>query len=107
MEIKVTDADFKEEVLGSGIPVLVDFWAEWCMPCKMVAPVVSEIAKDYEGKLKVCKVNVDEAPKTASEYNIMTIPTLSLFKKGKVVDTIVGLVPKEKLISMISPHLNS
>lgn len=107
MEVNVTDADFKKEVLESDIPVLVDFWAEWCAPCKMVAPVVAEIAKDYEGKLKVCKVSVDEAQKSASEYGVMSIPTLILFKGGEVADTIVGLVPKAKLAAMIDPHLGS
>jgi thioredoxin 1 len=94
MEVTVTDENFKKEVLDEKLPVLVDFWADWCMPCKMIAPVVEEIAKEYAGKLKVCKINVDDSPKTATEYGIMSIPTLAIFKEGKVVDKIVGVVPK-------------
>ena len=105
MEIKVNDSNFKHEVLESDVPVLVDFWAEWCAPCHMVAPTVEEIAKEYEGKLKVCKVNVDDAPQTASRYSIMSIPTLAIFKKGEVVDTIVGVVPKGEFESAIKPHI--
>ncbi|MBL7081751.1 MAG: thioredoxin [Candidatus Omnitrophica bacterium] len=96
-ELKITDENFKQEVLNSSIPVLVDFWAPWCMPCFMVAPVVEEIAKEYEGILKVCKVNVDQAPGTAQEYRIMGIPTLGIFKAGNIVDTIVGAVPKSEI----------
>jgi thioredoxin 1 len=91
--------------LNADVPVLVDFWAEWCMPCRMVAPAVEAIAKRYKGKLKVCKVNVDEAPKTSSEYNIMSIPTLAIFKSGKVVDTIVGVVPESELASKINSNM--
>ena len=105
MEIKVNDSNFKHEVLESDVPVLVDFWAEWCAPCHMVAPTVEEIAKEYEGKLKVCKVNVDDAPQTASRYSIMSIPTLAIFKKGEVVDTIVGVVPKGEFEAAIKPHI--
>ncbi len=105
MEIKVDDANFKKEVLESNIPVLVDFWAEWCGPCKMVAPVIEEIAKEYQGKLKVCKLDVDEGQTTASEYGIMSIPTLAIFKKGKIVETIVGALPKEELEPKIKPHI--
>ncbi|MCF7908570.1 MAG: thioredoxin [Candidatus Omnitrophica bacterium] len=103
MEAKVNDSNFKREVLESGLPVLVDFWAPWCGPCLMVAPVVEEIAKDYQGKLKVCKLNVDEAPKTASEYGIMSIPTLVIFKAGKVVDKGVGALSKAELETLIKP----
>jgi len=105
MEIKVNDANFKQEALDSNIPVLVDFWAPWCMPCNMVAPVVEEIAKEYQGKLKVCKVNVDEAPDTASRYEIMSIPTLAILKNGKMVDKILGAVPKAELEAMFKPHI--
>jgi len=105
MEIKVNDENFKQEVLESDIPVLVDFWADWCMPCRMVAPVVEEIAKEYKGKLKVCKLNVDEARNTASNYGIMSIPTLAIFKNGKVADKIVGALPKTELEKAIKPHL--
>ena len=105
MEIKVNDANFKQEVLESDIPVLVDFWAEWCAPCHMVAPAVKEIAKEYDGKLKVCKVNVDEAPGTSSEYGIMSIPTLAIFKDGVVADKVIGVVPKTELVSKITPYI--
>ena len=105
MEIKVNDENFKKEVLESDIPALVDFWAEWCMPCRMVAPVVEEIAREYQGKLKVCKLNVDEARNTASNYGIMSIPTLAIFKNGKVADKIVGALPKTELEKAIKPYL--
>jgi len=105
MEVKTTDSNFKQDVLESDIPVLVDFWAEWCGPCYMVAPAVEAIAKEYKGRLKVCKLNVDEAPQTSSEYGIMSIPTLAIFKNGEVVDKIIGVVPKEELVAKINPHL--
>ena len=105
MEIKITDTNFEQEVLKSDIPVLVDFWAVWCAPCLMVAPVVKEIAKEYRDKLKVCKLNVDEAPNTASRYGIMSIPTLAVFKDGEVVDKVVGVLPKSELESTIKQHI--
>lgn len=105
MEVKVNDKNFKQEVLESDLSVLVDFWAEWCGPCQMVAPTVEAIAKKYKGKLKVCKVNVDEAPNTSSEYGIMSIPTLAIFKSGKVVDKIVGVVPESELASKVDFHI--
>jgi len=105
MEIRVNDENFKQEVLESDIPTLVDFWADWCMPCRMVAPVVEEIAREYQGKLKVCKLNVDEARNTASNYGIMSIPTLAIFKNGKVADKIVGALPKTELEKAIKPYL--
>lgn len=105
MEISVNDKNFKEEVLKSELPCLVDFWAKWCMPCLMVAPVVEEIAREYYGKLKVCKVNVDEAPNTASSYGIMSIPTLAIFKNGEAVDKILGALPKAELEATIKPHI--
>lgn len=105
MEIEIKDDTFKKEVLEAELPVLVDFWAPWCGPCQMVAPVIAEIAKDYEGKLKVCKLNVDDAPDTASEYGVMSIPTLAVFKKGELVDKLVGAVPKAALIEKITPHI--
>ncbi|MBU1061538.1 MAG: thioredoxin [Candidatus Omnitrophica bacterium] len=105
MEIRVNDENFKKEVLESKLPVLVDFWAEWCMPCRMVAPVVEEIAKEYQGKLKVCKLNVDEARNTASDYGIMSIPTMAIFKNGKVINKIVGALPKAELEKAVKPHL--
>ena len=105
MEIQLNDASFEEEVLKSELPVLVDFWAPWCGPCVMVAPVVEEIAKEYAGKLKVCRLNVDEGQMTASKYRIRGIPTLAIFKDGKTVDTVVGAVPKTQLEEKLKPHI--
>ncbi len=105
MGINVNDKNFKQEVLESSIPVLVDFWAEWCGPCQMVGPIVEEIAKEYQGKLKVCKINVDEAPDTASQYGVMSIPTLAVFKSGKVAKKTVGALPKPELEKMIKPYV--
>jgi thioredoxin 1 len=96
-----TDANFESEVIKSDKPCLVDFWAEWCGPCRMVGPVVDEIAKDYEGRLKVGKVNVDQNTQTASKYGIMSIPSLLFFKQGKVVDQIVGAVPKKNMVEKV------
>ncbi|HCJ10669.1 MAG TPA: thioredoxin [Clostridiales bacterium] len=95
--LTVTDDSFDREVLESDIPVLVDFWAPWCGPCRMIAPVVEELAKDYEGRLSVAKVNVDENPATAQRYQVMGIPTLILFKNGQAVERFVGYMPKEDL----------
>jgi len=94
-EVIVTDQNFKKEVLEAEIPVFVDFWAPWCGPCQMIGPVISEIAKELEGKVKVCKLNVDENSKIAGEYGIMSIPTMKLFKNGKIVEELVGMQPKE------------
>lgn len=102
---EVTDQNFEEEVLKSGTPVLVDFWAPWCGPCRLVSPVVEEIAKDFEGKLKVVKLNTDDNPQTAVNYHISGIPSLLLFKEGQVADQIVGAVPKARLSGMISQHV--
>jgi len=106
MEVEINDDNFEQEVLKANLPVLVDFWAEWCMPCKVVAPVVGEIAKDYEGKLKVCKLNVDQGPNTAGKYGIMSIPTLAIFKEGQLVDSVVGALPKETIVERIEPHIS-
>jgi thioredoxin 1 len=103
--IEVTDATFEAEVLKADLPVLVDFWAAWCGPCKMIAPIVEELAKDYVGKLKVCKLNVDENNQTAAQFGIMSIPTLMLFKGGKPVERLIGYMPKAKLVEKLSPHL--
>jgi len=92
--IEVNEANFKQEVLDSPIPVLVDFWAEWCVPCKMVEPLVEEIAEEKAGKLKVVRINVDDNQSIAIQYGIMSIPTLMIFSNGKLVDQIVGAVPK-------------
>ncbi len=103
--IEVTDSSFDNEVVQSASPVLVDFWAEWCGPCKMIAPVVEEIAKDYDGKLKVAKVDVDSNPQSAGKFGVRSIPTLLLFKDGQVVDQIIGAVPKRHLIEKIEKHV--
>jgi thioredoxin 1 len=102
---QVTDASFKEEVLESDIPVLVDFWAPWCGPCRMVAPVVDEISEQYAGQVKVVKVNTDENPSVASQYGIRSIPTLMIFKGGQRVDMVVGAVPKTTLATTLEKYL--
>ena len=100
-EITLTNANFENEVLNSDIPVLVDFWATWCGPCKMIAPIVAEIAEEYEGKIKVGKVNVDEENSLAMQYRVASIPTILLFKNGQVVNTSVGFLPKQQLIDRL------
>lgn len=104
---KVTDRDFSEKVLQSDVPVLTDFWAVWCAPCRMIAPVLEQIASEYEGKIQVAKLDVDHNPQTAMAYGVMSIPTLILFKNGKPVERIIGFMPKERLLSKILPHLDS
>lgn len=99
MEITLTDENFEEEVIESDKPVLVDFWATWCGPCMMLAPIVTEIAEEYADELKVGKVNVDEQPVTSLEYKVASIPTLMLFKGGKVVKKTVGFMSKSELIT--------
>lgn len=101
----VTDATFKEEVIDSDVPVLVDFWAPWCGPCRMVAPVVDEISEQYKGQVKVVKINTDENPNVASQYGIRSIPTLMVFKGGQRVDMVVGAVPKTTLASTLDKYL--
>jgi thioredoxin 1 len=100
------DADFDSEVLKSDVPVLVDFWATWCGPCKMMAPTVDAVATEYAGKLKVGKVDVDESGGTAMRYNIQGIPTLLLFKGGRVVEMRVGAVGKAEVLKMLQPHVS-
>lgn len=101
----ITSEDFEKEVLQSETPVLVDFWAEWCGPCKMLAPTVDAIAAEYAGKLKVLKLDVDKDPVIAAKYGIMSIPTLIIFKNGEVAEQIVGMMPKPKIEEKIASHL--
>ncbi len=103
--IEVTDSSFENEVLKSDTPVLVDFWAEWCGPCKMIAPIVEEIAKEYEGKIKVAKLDVDSNTQSAGKFGVRSIPTLLVFKDGQVVDQIIGAVPKRHLLEKIEKHV--
>ena len=104
-EAVFTDQNFKTDVLKSKIPVLVDFWAEWCGPCRMLAPIVEKIAKDYTGKIKVGKMNVDENPATPGELGIQGIPTIMVFKNGEMVKRIVGFQPEDKIKSEIDSIL--
>lgn len=103
--LTLTDANFEAEVLQAGIPVLVDFWATWCAPCKAIAPVIDAIADEYDGKIKVGKVNVDDNPGTPGKYGVRGIPTVILFKDGKVVDQVVGAVPKTQLEALLKKAL--
>ena len=102
---EVTDATFEETVLKADLPTLVDFWAVWCMPCKKIAPLVDEIATEYQDKLQVVKLDVDQNTQTALQYNVMSIPTLMVFMNGEAVERIVGLKSKAELLSKIVPHL--
>jgi thioredoxin 1 len=101
----VSDVTFDEEVLKSEIPVLVDFWAVWCAPCQLVAPTLEYMVQTYKDKMKIRKLNVDENPKIASKYGIMSIPTLLLFKEGELKETIIGAQPQEKIIEVVSKYL--
>jgi len=103
--LEITDDNF-EEVLKTDKPVLVDFWAEWCGPCKMIGPIVNELATEYEGKAVIGKVNVDENPNTAAQFGIRSIPTLLVFKNGEIVDKQIGAVPKAVLASKLDAQLN-
>lgn len=104
--LHITDKSFDLEVLKSDIPVLVDFWATWCAPCRAIAPIVEEMAETYSGKVKIVKVNVDENPSTPGKYGVRGIPTLILFKKGEVVDQVVGAVPKSQVKGLIEKAIS-
>lgn len=103
--VHVTDSGFEEEVLGSEKPVLVDYWAEWCGPCKMIAPILEEIAEEYDGKVTIAKLNIDDNPQTPPKYGIRGIPTLMLFKEGNVEATKVGALSKSQLSAFLDSHL--
>jgi thioredoxin 1 len=102
---RITDSTFKQEVLHSDLPVLVDFWAPWCGPCRLVSPTVEEMAEQYDGKVKVVKLDTDENPNVALEYGIRSIPTLMIFKEGQKVDMVVGAVPKATLTTALEKHI--
>jgi thioredoxin 1 len=103
--VHVTDSEFEREVLGSDKPVLVDYWAEWCGPCKMIAPILEEIAEEYDGKVTIAKLNIDDNPQTPPKYGIRGIPTLMLFKEGNVEATKVGALSKSQLSAFLDSHL--
>lgn len=105
--IALTDDNFSDEVLTAELPVLVDFWATWCGPCRMIAPIVEELSSEYEGKAKVCKLDVDTAQKTAAEFGIRSIPTLLIFKEGKVADQLIGAVPKQQIAEKLDASLSN
>ena len=103
--VTVTDATFDDEVVNSDVPVLVDFWADWCGPCKMIAPVLDQIAAELDGKVKIAKLNYDENPRTPGKFSVLGLPTLLLFKDGEVVEQVTGAKPKRAFLKIIEPHL--
>ncbi len=103
--IHLSDSTFEQEVIKSELPVLIDFWAAWCGPCRMIAPVIDELASEYDGKAKICKLDVDSNQNTAMQFGIRSIPTILIFKGGEVVDTIVGAVPKEQILNKLKSHI--
>ena len=105
MTVKTTDASFEQDVLKSDTPVLVDFWAEWCGPCRMIGPSLEEISKELDGKLKIVKINIDENPMAPTRYGVRSIPTLLLFKNGQVAATKIGALPKSKLVEWVESVL--
>jgi len=102
--VDITDATFEDEVVKSALPTLIDFWAAWCVPCRMIAPIVDQLAVEYKDKLKVCKMDVDKSIKTPSKFGVRGIPTLLLFKGGELKETIVGVTPKDKIVAAITKH---
>ena len=100
----VTEADFQDEVLKASLPVLVDFTADWCQPCKMIDPIVKQLAQEWQGKVKVVKLDADQNPKVLMQYGVLGIPTLMLFKSGDIKERLTGFQPKDKLVAKVSPH---
>ncbi len=103
--LHLTDALFEQEVINSNVPVLIDFWATWCGPCRMIAPFIDELANEYEGKAKICKLDVDNNQETAMNLGIRSIPTIVIFKGGEAVDRIIGAVPKQQIVDRLNAHL--
>lgn len=104
---EISDTSFEADILKSSIPALVDFWAPWCGPCKSIAPILEEIAKEYTGKIKIAKLNVDDNPRTPTQYNVRGIPNLVFFRDGKVVEQIVGAIPKDQLVAAVRKVVGS